>query len=568
MDISDLSKLKNKEKVNDLRGWVDTIRHHGGLMFFELRDHETKVQIVTDNPEQFDNLKNEFYVSVTGILVKRKKENVNKEVLFGDLEIELSNLEIISESKTLPFQIEDNIETDEQIRLKHRYLDIRRKEMNNNIIARSNTFKSIREVMNKLNINELDTPTLIKSTPEGAKDFIVPSRKSPGSFYALPQSPQMYKQLFMLSGLKNYYQIAKCYRDEDSRKDRQPEFTQLDIEISNGDPKIVQKIIESTMKHVLKTVYSIEVKTPFTKITYDEAMSLYGTDKPDLRIKETITDFTSIFIDTEISFIKETIKNNGTVRGFLINKLLSRSEIDKLDELLKNEGSPGLGWFKIENKKVSGPLAKILNEKENNELLKNDNCTILFQSGKQAESSQYLDTLRRKIYSIPNENTYEFVWIDDFPYFEIENGELQPSHHPFTSPKDTSEFLSNPNDAKALHYDLVLNGIELGSGSQRINDPKLQKEVLSKWGLSESDINDRFGWFIEALSYGSPQHAGFAVGIDRFIAEMMNADSIRDVIPFPKTQSGLDPLTNAPSNLSKLELQEYNISIESIENEE
>ena len=282
MDISDLSKLKNKEKVNDLRGWVDTIRHHGGLMFFELRDHETKVQIDTDNPEQFDNLKNEFYVSVTGILVKRKKENVNKEVLFGDLEIELSNLEIISESKTLPFQIEDNIETDEQIRLKHRYLDIRRKEMNNNIIARSNTFKSIREVMNKLNINELDTPTLIKSTPEGAKDFIVPSRKSPGSFYALPQSPQMYKQLFMLSGLKNYYQIAKCYRDEDSRKDRQPEFTQLDIEVSNGDPKTVQKIIESTMKHVLKTVYSIEVKTPFTKITYDEAMSclLYTSPSP------------------------------------------------------------------------------------------------------------------------------------------------------------------------------------------------------------------------------------------------------------------------------------------------
>ena len=568
MDISDLSKLKNKEKVNDLRGWVDTIRHHGGLLFFELRDHETKVQIVTDNPEQFENLKNEFYVSVSGVLVKRKKENVNKEVLFGDLEIELSNLEIISESKTLPFQIEDNIETDEQIRLKHRYLDIRRKEMNNNIIARSNTFKSLREAMNKLDIIELDTPTLIKSTPEGAKDFIVPSRKSPGSFYALPQSPQMYKQLFMISGLKNYYQIAKCYRDEDSRKDRQPEFTQLDIEVSNGDPKIVQKIIEFTMKHVLKNVYSIEVKTPFTKITYDEAMTMYGTDKPDLRIKETITDFTHIFLDTEISFIKETINNNGKVRGFVINKLLSRSEIDSLDEHLKNEGSPGLGWFKIENKKVSGPLAKILNEKEHKQIVKNNNCTMLFQSGNQDETSHYLDTLRRNIYNIPNENTYEFVWIDDFPYFEIENGELQPSHHPFTSPKDTSEFLSNPNDAKALHYDLVLNGIELGSGSQRINDPKLQKDVLSKWGLSESEINDRFGWFIEALSYGSPQHAGFAVGIDRFIAEMMNADSIRDVIPFPKTQSGLDPLTNAPSYLSTLELKEYNISIESIKNEE
>ena len=568
MNISDLSKFKNKEEVNDLRGWVDTIRHHGGLMFFELRDHETKVQIVTDSPEQFDDLKNEFYISVTGILVKREKENVNKDVSFGDLEIELTNFDIISESKTLPFQIEDDIETDEQIRLKHRYLDIRRKEMNNNIIARSKTFKSIREAMNRLDIIELDTPTLIKSTPEGAKDFIVPSRKSPGAFYALPQSPQMYKQLFMLSGLKNYYQIAKCYRDEDSRKDRQPEFTQLDIEISNGDPKIVQKIIESTMKHVLKTVYSIEVKTPFTKITYDEAMIKYGTDKPDLRIKETIKDFTKIFIDTEISFIKETIKNKGQVRGFVINKLLTRSEIDSLDENLKNEGSPGLGWFKIENKKVTGPLVKILNENENNELIKNDNCTMLFQSGIQEETSHYLDILRRQIYSIPNENTYEFVWVDDFPYFEIENEQLQPSHHPFTSPKDTAQFLSTPKDAKALHYDLVLNGIELGSGSQRINDPKLQKEVLSKWGLSESEINERFGWFIEALSYGSPQHAGFAVGIDRFVAEMMNADSIRDVIPFPKTQSGLDPLTNAPSYLSSLELKEYNISIESIENEE
>ena len=321
MDISNLTKLTNKDNVNDLRGWVDTIRHHGGLMFFELRDHETKVQIVTDTPDKFDNVKNEYYVSVNGVLVKRKKENINKEVLFGDIEIELSNLEIISESKTLPFQIEDGIDTDEQIRLKHRYLDIRRSEMNKNIIARSKTFKSIRESMNKLGINELDTPTLIKSTPEGAKDFIVPSRKSPGNFYALPQSPQMYKQLFMLSGLKNYYQIAKCYRDEDSRKDRQPEFTQLDIEISNGNPEIVQKIIESTMKHVLKNVYSIQVKTPFKKMTYDEAMNMYGTDKPDLRIKETISDFTDIFRDTEISFIKETINNKGEVRGFVINKI-------------------------------------------------------------------------------------------------------------------------------------------------------------------------------------------------------------------------------------------------------
>ena len=259
MNIEDIRNLKKNEDVIDLRGWVDTIRHHGGLLFFELRDYDSKVQIVTDSPKEFDNIKNEFYISISGKLVKRQKENINSEEIYGDIEIELSSLDVISESKVLPFQIEDDIAVDEQIRLKHRYLDIRRKEIKNNIYARSNTFKSIREVMNKLKIDEIDTPTLIKSTPEGAKDFIVPSRKSPGKFYALPQSPQMYKQLFMLSGLKNYYQIAKCYRDEDSRKDRQPEFTQLDIEISNGDPLIVQNIIEKTSIKLIDRIIWIPI---------------------------------------------------------------------------------------------------------------------------------------------------------------------------------------------------------------------------------------------------------------------------------------------------------------------
>ena len=567
MNIEDIKNLKKNEDVIDLRGWVDTIRHHGGLLFFELRDYDSKVQIVTDSPKEFDNIKNEFYISISGKLVKRQKENINSEEIYGDIEIELNSLDVISESKVLPFQIEDDIAVDEQIRLKHRYLDIRRKEIKNNINARSNTFKSIREVMNKLKIDEIDTPTLIKSTPEGAKDFIVPSRKSPGKFYALPQSPQMYKQLFMLSGLKNYYQIAKCYRDEDSRKDRQPEFTQLDIEISNGDPLIVQNIIEKTLKHVLKNVYAIEVKTPFNRLTYHDSINLYGTDKPDLRISNTIQDFTEIFINTEISFIKETISNKGTVRGFIINELFTRSKIDSLDEMLKEEGSQGLGWFKVENNEISGPLTKILNDDEIKEISKNDNCTILFQAGKTNETAHYLDILRREIYEIENNNKYEFVWIDDFPYFEYDDGKLQPSHHPFTSPKDVDKFIKNPEKATALHYDLVLNGVELGSGSQRINNPKLQHDVLSKWGLSDHEINERFGWFIEALSYGSPQHAGFAVGIDRLIAEMLNAESIRDVIPFPKTQSGMDPLTDAPSSLTHEELMEYNLYIDG-ENDE
>ena len=567
MNIEDIRKLKKNEDVIDLRGWVDTIRHHGGLLFFELRDYDSKVQIVTDSPKEFDNIKNEFYISISGKLVKRQKENINSEEIYGDIEIELNSLDVISESKVLPFQIEDDIAVDEQIRLKHRYLDIRRKEIKNNINARSNTFKSIREVMNKLKIDEIDTPTLIKSTPEGAKDFIVPSRKSPGKFYALPQSPQMYKQLFMLSGLKNYYQIAKCYRDEDSRKDRQPEFTQLDIEISNGDPLIVQNIIEKTLKHVLKNVYAIEVKTPFNRLKYHDSINLYGTDKPDLRISNTIQDFTEIFINTEISFIKETISNKGTVRGFIINELFTRSKIDSLDEMLKEEGSQGLGWFKVENKEISGPLTKILNDDEITEISKNDNCTILFQAGKTNETAHYLDILRREIYEIENNNKYEFVWIDDFPYFEYDEGKLQPSHHPFTSPKDVNKFIKNPEKATALHYDLVLNGVELGSGSQRINNPKLQHDVLSKWGLSDHEINERFGWFIEALSYGSPQHAGFAVGIDRLIAEMLNAESIRDVIPFPKTQSGMDPLTDAPSSLTHEELMEYKLYIDGENNE-
>ena len=567
MYISDINNVKNSKQVNDVRGWVDTIRHHGGLLFFELRDHDSKVQVVTDKPDEFDNIKNEYYVSVTGNLIKRQKENINSDEEYGDIEIELETLNVISQSKVLPFQIEDGIEVDEQIRLKHRYLDIRRNEMKNNILARSKTFRSIREAMNKIGIDEIDTPTLIKSTPEGAKDFIVPSRKSPGSFYALPQSPQMYKQLFMLSGLKNYYQIAKCYRDEDSRKDRQPEFTQLDIEIANGDPEIVQDIIEKTMKHLLKSVYSIKIKTPFKRISYKESLMLYGTDKPDLRISETIQDLTDIFKDTDISFIKNTISNKGLVRGFILDKLLTRSEIDNLDKTIKEEGSAGLGWFKVTDNEISGPLTKILKDNEIKEIKKYNNSTVIFQAGTAVETASILDLIRREIY-VPNETEqYKFIWVDEFPYFEFENGELQPSHHPFTSPKNTEEFNKNPENATALHYDLVLNGVELGSGSQRINDPNIQTSVLSKWGLTESEIEQRFGWFIEALSYGSPQHAGFAIGIDRLIAEMVNADSIRDVIPFPKTQSGLDPLTNAPARLSEEDLLEYSIQVELDEDE-
>ena len=555
MIIKELSNIENGTAIKDLYGWVDSIRDHGGLTFVDLRDFDSKIQLVFDKESTIEtNLKNEYYIQISGVFSKRDDALVNKKTPFGEYEILIDSLVVINESKTLPFQIEDGIETDESIRLKYRYLDLRRTEMKQNIVARSKTFKSIRNIMNKLDILEIDTPTLIKSTPEGAKDFLVPSRKSPGSFYALPQSPQMYKQLFMMSGFPNYYQIAKCYRDEDSRKDRQPEFTQLDLEFSNGNPKLVKKNIEIIVQHIFDEAFDLKIKLPFKTITYKEAMTLYGTDKPDLRISETIDDISEVFVNTEINFIKEIIKNGGSVLSLHSDINYSRKDIDLLDESIKSLGSNGLGWFKILDNELSGPLAKLLLPNEKEELLKFGNGILVFQAGDLYEIGKYMDVLRRNLFANKAEDINSFLWVEDFPYFEIENDVLQPSHHPFTAPKDTSNFKQNPNDSIALHYDLVLNGVELGSGSQRINNPDLQRLVLEKWGLSNEDIENRFGWFIEALSYGTPQHAGFAIGIDRLVTEILKQPSIRDVIPFPKTQSGMDPLTDAPSAIDEDDL--------------
>lgn len=560
MIIKELNGLKDGSNVQNLFGWVDNVRDHGGLTFIDLRDFDSTIQLVFDKESSISvGVKNEYYIKVSGVFSKRDEGLVNNKTAYGQYEILINSLDIVNESKTLPFQIEDNIDTDESIRLKYRYLDLRRNEMKNNIVARSKTFKSIRNIMNKLEILEIDTPTLIKSTPEGAKDFLVPSRKSPGSFYALPQSPQMYKQLFMMSGFPNYYQIAKCYRDEDSRKDRQPEFTQLDIEFSNANPELVKHNIEIIVKHIFKEAFDIKITTPFNSITYEDSMSLYGTDKPDLRIKETLSDITDIFLNTDIKFIKDTINNSGKVLSLHTKNTLSRKNIDLLDESIKLLGSNGLGWFKIDNNEISGPLAKFLNDKEKSELGLFGDGLIVFQAGNLLEIAKYMDHLRREIFINNSDEVINFTWVEDFPYFEIENGILQPSHHPFTAPKSPDDFEKNPKNSKALHYDLVLNGVELGSGSQRINNPRLQKLVLEKWGLTEIDIDQRFGWFIEALSYGTPQHAGFAIGIDRLVAEILKQPSIRDVIPFPKTQSGMDPLTDAPSEINEDDLIEYNL---------
>ena len=560
MQIREIVQLKDNADITNLYGWVDNVRDHGGLTFVDLRDFDSSIQLVFDKDSSIKvNLKNEFYIEVSGVLKKRDEDLINKKVALGDFEVEVSKIIVISQSKTLPFQIEDGIETDESIRLKYRYLDLRRNEMKQNILARSKTFKSIRNIMNSLKIDEIDTPTLIKSTPEGAKDFLVPSRKSPGSFYALPQSPQMYKQLFMMSGFPNYYQIAKCYRDEDSRKDRQPEFTQLDLEFSDASPELVKSKVEEIVKFVFSDAYDCKIKTPFNTLTYEEAINLYGTDKPDLRIEEKIFDITDIFTETSINFLNDILSSQGSIKALHTKELLTRKQIDDLDTEIKELGSNGLGWFKIEDTTISGPLAKLLNDNEQSKLRSYGSGTLLFQAGNIKEIANYLDLIRRTVFQPLNNDVYSFVWIEDFPFFEVENGKLQPSHHPFTSPKSNEIFKDDPTNATALHYDLVLNGVELGSGSQRINNPEIQTLVLEKWGLSKEEISDRFGWFIEALSYGTPVHAGFAIGIDRLIAEVLNQPSIRDVIPFPKTQSGLDPLTNAPANIEEEVLEEYNL---------
>ena len=561
MKIDNLSNLQSGDSIEDLYGWIDNVRDHGGLTFIDLRDFFGTIQLVFDKDSGVNvSLKNEYYISVKGVFQKRDKGLENNKIPLGEFEILVSDLTVVNKSKVLPFQIEDSIETDENIRLKYRYLDLRREQMKINIVTRSKTFKSIRNVMNKLDILEIDTPTLIKSTPEGAKDFLVPSRKSPGNFYALPQSPQMYKQLFMMSGFPNYYQIAKCYRDEDSRKDRQPEFTQLDLEFSDANPTLVKNNIEKIVKHIFSEAYDVKLNTPFPVCSFKEALDKYGTDKPDLRINEVIEDLTDEFQNTDIKFIADSLKNNGVVKGLFVNKLLTRKEIDDLDSTIKELGAGGLGWFKVENE-VSGPLAKFLKDEELSKIKSYKEGTLLFQTGLLEQIAPYMDIIRRTVGTKKTDNIYNFLWVEDFPFFEIEDGVLQPSHHPFTSPMNTDEFKKEPENAIALHYDLVLNGVELGSGSQRINDPEIQTLVLQKWGLSEEDIQNRFGWFIEALSYGTPQHAGFAIGIDRLVAEVLNQNSIRDVIPFPKTQSGQDPLTDAPSVIDADTLLEYNIEL-------
>ena len=575
-----VSKKDTKDRVT-IMGWVQKRRDHGGVIFTDIRDRSGIVQVVF-NPEsgeelfnKADDLRSEYVVAITGKVRSRPEGNVNPDLPTGKIEIKAEELRILDAAKTPPIQIEDDIDTGEDVRLKYRYLDLRRPKMTELMGLRHQITKTTRDYLDENGFWEIETPILTKSSPEGARDYLVPSRVNPGQFFALPQSPQIFKQLLMVSGMERYFQIARCFRDEDLRANRQPEFTQIDIEMSFVDQEEVMQITEGLIKKLF-AVGDIEVPEKIKRMSYQEAIDRFGSDKPDLRFGMELKNLSEVVKDSEFNIFSGTVADGGQVKGinFKGGADSPRSTIDDFEEYVKRFNAKGLAWIALREDGLKSPIAKFLSDEEIEgikEVMKAEKGDLLLiVADKASVVAAALGNLRLKIAKendlIPDE-VYKFVWIVDFPLFEYDEDEdrLAALHHPFTAPKeaDIEKLDSDPASVKSKAYDLVLNGEELGGGSIRINNHKLQQKVFSALSLSQEQQEEKFGYLLEAFDYGTPPHGGIAFGLDRLMMIVGRTDSIRDVIAFPKTQKATSPLTEAPSKVDKKQLDELGISIRS-----
>ncbi|MBE3594398.1 MAG: aspartate--tRNA ligase [Candidatus Carbobacillus altaicus] len=568
-----------EEKVI-LSGWVHRRRDLGGLIFIDVRDRSGIVQIVV-HPEQADafqvaeTLRNEYVIRIEGKVVRRAEETVNPDLPTGEVEVIAWAIDILNTAQTPPFSPAEHKEIDEKMRLRYRYLDLRRSAMQNILILRHQVTQAIRRFLSEHDFVEVETPMLTKSTPEGARDFLVPSRLKPGSFYALPQSPQIYKQLLMVAGLERYFQVARCFRDEDLRADRQPEFTQIDIEMSFMPLHAFQDLIETMMQEVTAMVTGVHVPHPFPRISYTEAMDRYGSDKPDTRFGLEIVDVSETVKDSPFQVFRQAIAAGGVVRLIRVPDgagRISRKDVGALEETAKAHGAKGLAWLKIEGGTLSGPLAKFISEDELGRLREvagvSDGDMLFFGADQKDVVRQALGAVRlalRDLLGLVFPGQFQFLWVTDFPLLEYDPMEKRyvAVHHPFTRPKeeDRHKLMTDPLSVRAEAYDLVLNGYEIGGGSLRIYRREEQDAMFRLLGLSEEEVAEKFGFFVEAFEYGAPPHGGIALGLDRIIAILAGRSNLRDVIAFPKTQSGTDLMMDAPGRVRPEQLAELGISV-------
>ena len=577
MNLNTDYNIKNVGDVITLNGWVQKVRNLGGVIFIDLRDRSGIMQLVvrpeSSSYEVASNLKGEYVIKVTGEIVAREKANSN--IPTGEIEVDVKTIELLNKSLELPFEVSDTTTALEDTRLKYRYLDLRRNTLSSNLITRHKITLAVRNFLDSERFIEVETPVLCKSTPEGARDYLVPSRVNKGKFYALPQSPQIFKQLLMVGGIERYFQIAKCFRDEDLRADRQPEFTQIDIEMSFVDEDDVMSLAERLVAHVFKEIKGIDIKLPLMKMKYDDAIEKYGSDKPDLRFGMEINDITGIFSNTEIGFFKSNIENGGVINAIVAKgaaSKYSRKEIDKLTDYVKTYKASGLAYVKLEDE-ISGSIVKLMSDEEKTNLVsklsleKGDIVFII--SDKYNVTKTALGALRCKLardLNLIDSSDYKLLWVVDFPSFEWseEEGRFMATHHPFTAPKDedVDKLLTDKAHCYSKAYDIVINGYEAGGGSIRIHDEAVQEKMFEALELTPEQIKSKFGFFVDALKYGTPPHGGLAFGLDRLTMLLTGTENIRDVIAFPKTASASDLMSECPNVVDDAQLKELGIKIE------